>query len=43
MNKPEIIFDDEFVSTRINELLALNIDRFIISNEQALKVSDLLD
>ena len=43
MNISEIPFNDEFVCNRIAELLALNIDRFYIREEQIKKVGEILE
>lgn len=43
MNISEIPFDDDFVSGRLEELLALKIDRSIITNAQILKVTEILE
>lgn len=42
MNYSEIPFDDDFVSGCLTDLLSLKIDRFIITNEQVLKVIKIL-
>lgn len=39
----EIPFDDDFVSGHLAELLALKIDKFMITFEQIAKVSELLE
>ncbi len=43
MNISEIPFNDEYVSERLEELLALKIDRSIITNAQILKVTEILE
>ena len=43
MNISEIPFNDDFVSGRLAELLALKIDRSIITAEQISKVTELLE
>lgn len=43
MENLEIPFDDEFVGGRKAELLALKIDRFIITNQQIAKVIEILE
>lgn len=43
MNISEIPFDDNFVSGRLAELLALKIDRSIITAEQISKVTEQLE
>jgi len=43
MNNPEISFNDDFVSGRLAELLALNIDMFVINEDQINRVSEILE
>ena len=43
MSISKIPFDDEFVSGRLEDLLALKIDRHIITNEQFVKVFKILE
>lgn len=43
MVEREIPFNDDFVSGRLSELLALKIDRSIITAEQISKVTELLE
>lgn len=43
MDISEIPFDDDFVSGRLEKLLALKIDRSIITNAQILKVTEILE
>lgn len=43
MNNTEIIFNDEFVSKHLTELLDLKIDRSIITGEQISRVTELLE
>lgn len=43
MNISEIPFNDDYVSERLAALLALKIDRYIITGEQVKKVVEILD
>lgn len=43
MNLTEIPFDDDFVNEHLAELLALNIDRHVIENDQVVKVVKILN
>lgn len=43
MNKTEIIFNDDFVSERLTELLDLKIDRSIITDKQISRVTEILE
>lgn len=43
MKNNEIIFNDEFVSKHLTELLDLKIDRSIITHEQISKVTEILE
>lgn len=43
MKNKEIIFNDEFVSNHLTELLDLKIDRRIITYEQSSRVTEILE
>lgn len=43
MSDAVILFDDEFVSGHLDDLRSLKIDRYVITNEQFVKVVKILD
>lgn len=43
MSKQELPFNDDYVSGRLADLLALKIDRHVINNAQIVKVAEILE
>ncbi len=43
MSKQKLPFNDDYVSSRLADLLALKIDRLVINNDQIVKVGEILE